>query len=168
MKSLLTTQIYVEKQNIAIGTITGKVTKKGVITGATKSGTEYARVSLALGSTDYDVKNAEYVLGLKDKHIQRGGDKADTRPLIFVDVVAFGRNAEYLKKNIQAGDTLRAIGTLSASEYNGNISISLNATAFDKDFFAKNDEASASSQEMTGGEPEEELPFDLATDDLPF
>ncbi len=167
MKSLLTTQIYVEKQNVAIGAITGKVTKKGVVTGTTKSGSEYARVSLALGSTDYDVKNAEYVLGLKDKHIQRGGDKADTKPLIFVDVVAFNRNAEYLKKNIQAGDTLRAIGTLSASEYNGNVSISLNATAFDKDFFAKNDEVPAPQEEAIGDESEE-LPFDLATDDLPF
>ena len=172
MKNLLTTSIFVEKQAVAIGTVSGKVTKKGVQTGVTKSGTKYARVSLACGSTDYDVKHTEYVLGLNGKHINRAGDKADTYPLLFVDVVAFGKTAEFLEKNIKAGDSMRAIGTIQASEYNGNISVSLTASDFEKDFAQKSEgnfgSDSAMEMQNTRNTSASDDPFDIASDDLPF
>lgn len=169
MKNLLTTSIFIEKQAVPIGAISGKVTKKGVQSGIAKSGNKYARISLACSSTDYDVKHTEYVLGLRDRNINRSGDKAETYPLIFVDVVAFGKTAEYLERNIHAGDLVRAIGTIQASEYNGNISISLTASDLEKDFGARNDGTGSAPM----GEPPVETsasddPFDIASDDLPF
>ena len=174
MKNLLTTSLFVDGKSIAVGTISGKVTKKGVQTGVTKSGTKYARVSLACGSTDYDVKHTEYVLGLNGKHINRAGDKADTYPLLFVDAVAFGKTAEFLEKNIKAGDAMRAIGTIQASEYNDNISVSLMISDFEKDFGTKTNDpslAQTANEPVASAKTNDEFdPFsiDLASDDLPF
>lgn len=169
MKNLLTTSIFVEKQAVPIGAISGKVTKKGVQSGLTKTGNKYARISLACGSTDYDVKHTEYVLGLRDRNISRSGDKADTYPLVFVDVVAFGKTAEYLERNIHAGDLVRAIGTIQASEYNGSISISLTASDLEKDFGTRNESASSAPMNEAPAEPSvSDDPFDVASDDLPF
>lgn len=169
MKNLLTTSIFVEKQAVPIGAISGKVTKKGVQSGIAKSGNKYARVSLSCGSTDYDVKHAEYVLGLRDRNISRSGDKADTYPLLFVDVVAFGKTAEYLERNIHAGDLVRAIGTIQASEFNGKISVSLTASDIEKDFGARNEsDGGAPVSEPSAGTIASDDSFDIASDDLPF
>lgn len=138
MKNLLTTQVAVgDKKTAEIGCITGKVTKKGVQSGTTKNGTAYARVSLSVGSTDYDVKHAEYVLKLKDTHLTRSGDKADKYPLLFVDAVAYGKTAEQLVKNVKAGETIRVIGTITPNEYKDQVSISVTFNDYEKDFGAK-------------------------------
>ena len=152
MKNLLLSSISVEKKSVEIGTITGKVTKKGVQTGTTKNGTNYARVSLSVGSTDYDVKHAEFVLKMKDAHLTRNGDKAEKYPLLFVDVVAYGKLADNLTKNVKAGDTIRAIGTVSLNEFKDTRSVSMVATDYEKDFgtSAEAPVAEASSDDMLG------------------
>lgn len=175
-KNLFTTSLYVERQSIPVASISGKVTKKGVVTGLTKSGTNYAKVTLALGSTDYDVKHTEYVLALKDKKLTRNGDNPDKYPLLFVDVITFNKTADLLVKNIKAGDMVRAMGTLQATEFNGNVTLSLAATDFEKDFAFKEAETPSSAPVENadpGIEAQNQMdtsddPFDLASDDLPF
>ena len=142
MKNLLVSSVVVgAKQTAEIGCITGKVTKKGVQTGTTKSGNTYARVSLSVGTTDYDVKHAEYVLKLKDAHLTRNGEKAEKYPLLFVDAVAYGKTAEQIVKNVKAGETIRVIGTVATNEFKDNISLSLTVSDYEKDFNAKAEDA---------------------------
>lgn len=142
MKNLLTSTIMVgDKKTAEIGCITGKVTKKGVVSGTTKSGNPYARISLSVGTTDYDVKHTEYVLKLKDAHLTRNGDKADKYPLLFVDAVAYGKTAEQIAKNVKAGETVRVIGTIATNEFKDTLSLSVTVTDFEKDFNAKAEDA---------------------------
>lgn len=142
MKNLLIEQINAAKDvNVEVGCVTGKVSKKGVITGETKNGTPWAKVTLSVGSTDYDVKHAELVLNLKNANLSRSGEKADKYPLLFVDAIAYGKTAEFLEKNLAAGDTARVLGRVSTNEYNGNINLVVTVSGFEKDF-KKSDEAS--------------------------
>ena len=141
MKNLLTSSLFVgEKKTVEVGVITGKVTKKGVQTGNTKKGDAYARLSLSVGSTDYDVKHTEYVLKLKDAHLTRNGEKADKYPLMFVDVVAYGKLAEQIAKNVKGGETIRVLGTLGTSEFKDTLSLTLTASEFEKDYGTKAEE----------------------------
>lgn len=138
MKNLLTTSLLAgDKKTVEVGVITGKVTKKGVQSGTTKKGDTYARVSLSVGSTDYDVKHAEYVLKLKDAHLTRSGEKPDKYPLLFVDVVAYGKLAEQIVKNVKGGETIRVLGTIGTNEFKDTLSLNLTASEFEKDFAAK-------------------------------
>ena len=125
--------------NVEVAVVTGKVSKKGVITGETKNGTPWAKVTLSVGSTDYDVSHAEYVLKLNNTKLSRSGDKADKYPLLFVDAIAYGKQAEFLEKNLAAGDTARVLGRVSTNEYNGNINLVVTVSGFEKEF-KKSDE----------------------------
>lgn len=152
MKNLLTTSLLAgDKKTVEVGVVTGKVTKKGVQSGTTKKGDTYARVSLSVGSTDYDVKHTEFVLKLKDRHLTRNGEKADKYPLLFVDVVAYGKLAEQIVKNVKGGETIRVLGTIGTSEFKDTLSLTLTASEFEKDFGAKTEgtaEAEAPADDM--------------------
>lgn len=125
--------------NVEVAVVTGKVSKKGVVTGVTKNGTPWAKVTLSVGSTDYDVKRAEFVLNLKNANLSRSGEKADKYPLLFVDAIAYGKTAEFLEKNLAAHDTARVLGRVSTNEYNGNINLVVTVSGFEKEF-KKSDE----------------------------
>lgn len=141
MKNLMIEQINVAKDvNVEVASITGKISKKGVITGETKNGTQWSKVTLSVGSTDYDVKHAEFVMNLKNTKLARNGEKADKYPLLFVDAIAYGKQAEFLEKNLAAGDTVRVLGRASTNEYNGKVNLSVTISGFEKDF-SKSDEA---------------------------
>lgn len=113
--------------NFAQGVVTGKVTKNGL-----RQFDKGVGFTLSVGTTEYDLKGAEYTLQMKDKHISKRGDNPKY-PLVFVSAVAYGNLAEAIKKNVHPGDTLRVMGDLSLNDYQGNYNLSLVVRAWEKD-----------------------------------
>lgn len=152
MKNLFTTQLLLgkDKGTVEVGAIYGKVSKNGVSCGETEKGTAYARFTLSVGSTDYDVKHTEYVLHMKDAHLTRNGEKSDKYPLLFVSVVAYGKLAELISKNVEAGDNVRVIGTLGTNEYKSNTSLTVTVSDYEKEFASKSEPASAPVDDIDG------------------
>ena len=143
MKNLMIESIYVGKDTyVEIADINGKITQKGVQVGEAKNGKAYARCTLTVPTTDYDVKHAEFVLYLKDKHLTRNGEDAEKKPLLFVDVVGYGKQAEFMEKNLSAGDKVRILGRVGTNEYKDNVSLSVTVSGYDKEYVPKADEAS--------------------------
>lgn len=123
---LLVTKV---QKDVTVATVDGKVTKKGVQTGTSKAGKNYARVTLTVSASDYAVNNADYNLGVK---LKRNGENAKY-PMLFVDVVAYDKTAERLAK-VNPGERLSVLGLARANEYNGEHSLSVTLGDYTKVF----------------------------------
>lgn len=141
MKNLMIESISVGKDSyIEVADVNGKITQKGIQTGETKNGKAYARCTLTVLTTDYDVKHAEFVLNLRNKHLTRNGEDVEKKPLLFVDVVGYGKQAEFMEKNLSAGDKVRILGRAGTNEYKDNISLSVTVSGYDKEYVPKSDD----------------------------
>lgn len=115
--------------NFTEGVATGKVTKNGLR--EIKNGVAF---TISVGTTEYDLKGAEYVLQMdKEAHLSRRGENPKY-PLIFVSCAAYGNLAEAIKKNgLHPGDLLRVMGDVSLNDYKGEYSIAMTIRAWEKE-----------------------------------
>ena len=159
--------------SVVAGTVDGRISSKGVVTGTGTNGKKYAKFILSLQNQKKNMNYWAGILGAKETDLL--SNTADNgSEYTTLNVFVSERDAEYAEKNLNAGDVVDVVGFLKVSEKDDKRYVTLYANASGIKLVRKSDKpAGAPAADTTPSKTSPEGSYtpenvDIDEDDLPF